>query len=208
MNMARMTSTISVVVLADSRGKGLQAEFDMMFSEAFDVKVLAYKGKGILDAVKLAMPKLVWWAPKIIVVMNGLCDLTYKDRITKKVSLRHQTVDEAVVNHVESMDFARHYLYIHLIEAPCHLVFAHIVGMDLKKYNRGSVHSHQQNMLDESITAINIAVNRFNEQHDAIAPWVARDIHRNTKGKKITRYQRLCEDGIHLTEAIKKSGQQ
>lgn len=202
--MANATCRVPVVIIADSRGSGLQAEFDMMATQPFDVKVLSFKGKGILDAVQMAISKLIWWAPKIIVILNGLCDLTQKDKASKRVSLRYQSVEEAVLNHTESMDHARHYLYVQLIESPCQLVFAHVVGMDLMKYNKENGQSDQQAMLDESITAINIAVNRFNEQHDAVAPWLARDIHRNVGGRKITRYQKLSEDGVHLTEVIKE----
>lgn len=195
---------IQVVVIADSRGADLQTEFNMMNTQPFDIKVLYFKGKGILDAVKLATPKLIWWAPKIVVILNGLCDLTFKNKETKIVNLRHPTKETAAAHHFDSMDHARHYLYIQLIEAPCHLVFSHIVGMDLMKYNKENTRNVQQYVLDESITEINIAVNRYNEMHGAVSPWLARDIHRNIKGKKITKYHKLSDDGVHLTEDLKR----
>lgn len=75
--------------------------------------------------------------------------------------------------------------------------------MDLQKYNDEDGLRNQQCILDDSITAINIAVNKCNERYDAVAPWLARDVHRNTKMKKITRYHKLAEDGVHLTEVLK-----
>lgn len=154
--------------------------------------------------MKLATPKLIWWAPKIVVILNGLCDLTSKNKETKRVNLGHESIEAAVANHIDSMDHARHYLYIQLIEAPCHLVFSHIVGMDMMKYNNENDINGQQYLLDDCITEINVAVNRCNEMYDAVSPWLARDVHCNTKGRKITKYHILDEDGVHLTEALKR----
>lgn len=202
--MACATTVVLVVVIADSRGADLQMEFNMLNTQPFDVKVLTFRGKGILDAVKLATPKLIWWAPKIIVILNGLCDLTSKNKETKIVNLGHDSTEAAVTNHIDSMDHARHYLYIQLIEAPCQLVFSHIVGMDLMKCNNEIGPNGLQHLLNDCITEINVAVNQCNEMYDAVSPWLVRDVHRNTKGKKVTRYHKFSEDGVHLTEELKR----
>lgn len=42
-------------------------------------------------------------------------------------------------------------------------------------------------------------INRFNESNRSITPWIAREVHRNIKGRKKNRYQLLADDGVHLT---------
>lgn len=74
--------------------------------------------------------------------------------------------------------------------------------MNLAKWNNQE-QSHPQDLLDTAIHDINIEINRFNTSNNAITPWLARDVHHNIKGKKKNRYDRLSEDGVHLSDNLK-----
>lgn len=86
--MAGRTERTSVVIITDSRGAGLQSliEQQLQLCQNFQVRVLVYKGTGIVEAVEPAKSKLAWWQPRIVFVLNGICDVTIRDRVTRLVT--------------------------------------------------------------------------------------------------------------------------
>lgn len=58
--MAGPTKRIPVTIVSDSQGVGLQSLIDnqMQLYSHFQVRVLVYKGKGIVEAVERVKPKL------------------------------------------------------------------------------------------------------------------------------------------------------
>lgn len=193
-----------IVIITDSRGAGLEEEIEKIHSNGNNVRVLVYPGKGIIRAVKEAESLLNWWCPQQIYVMNGICDITYRDRSTKLVSLHELEVERAVESYVQSLDTVTHFVKILLDGHRYKLIFSEQIGMNLATYN-GTLYPHQhQGILNETIERINAEIVIWNRNHEVITPWVARIIHRNMKnGKKTHKYQKLAPDGLHLSEEVR-----
>lgn len=201
--MAAPSKQVPVLVICDSRGNDLQQYVDLIPTPSFNIKVVSYSGKGIIDAVRSAKEIIAWRAPSIILILNGLCDVTHLDRGSRMVSLAHNTCPMLVQDYLESMDIASHFIRILLDGTKCQVVFAQIVGMDMAKWNNLPHPHHHQDLLDTAIHAINIEINCFNAGRDAVTPWLARDVHHNNKGRWRSRYNRLAEDGVHLSDYLK-----
>lgn len=76
--------------------------------------------------------------------------------------------------------------------------------MDMSIFNKVSVPSSHQELLDRTVLAINSSIAELNKNNGVSTPWTANEVHHNRKnGRKITRYQRLAEDGLHITEELK-----
>lgn len=179
-----------------------QYYLDQLDCRPFNIKVLIYKGKGIIDAVWVAKTKLLWWSPQLILVLNGLCDVTQLERQTRLVSLRNNEA-RAILEYKESMDIVCHHLRILFDRNPTQVI-SQIVGLDIAKHNGEVLPSPQEEELDSTINSINVEINKFNSANNTISPWLARDIHKNTKGHKKTRYYKLGEDGVHLTQDLQQ----
>lgn len=195
-----------VVIVADSRGKGLQQDLDLLNSEgSINIKVLVKKGRGIAELIRDTSKDLIWMAPSQIYVLAGICDITALDRENMTVSLQEDTI-ETLVGKVEgSMDAARHHLSIMLIEKPYKLIFCPTVGMDMAKYNRIEDRHTQQDLLDEMVVCMNHTIIAFNKTNKVLTPWINKDIHHNKKGgRKTTRYYKLADDGLHLSDEIRE----
>lgn len=201
--MATAGRSVMAIVVSDSRGTGLQHYLDQLDCRPFNIKVLVYKGLGIIDAVRAAKTKLLWWSPQLILILNGICDITQLERQTRLVSLRYNEA-RAILEYNESMDIVCHHLRILLDGKPARVIFSQIVGLDIAKHNGEVMPSPHQEELDSTITSINVEINRFNNANNTISPWLARDIHKNNKGYKKTRYYKLGEDGVHLTPELQQ----
>lgn len=201
--MATATKQTSVLIICDSRGSDLQWHIDQLSISPFSIKVMIYSGKGIIEAVRSAKAAISWRAPSILIIQNGICDVTKLDRSTRLVSLAHNSYLPLVQEYKESMDIASHFIKILLDGMECKVVFAHIVGMDMAKWNNQPYPHPQQELLDSAIHNINIEINCFNSERNAVTPWLARDVHHNNKGRHRTRYNRLAEDGVHLSDYLK-----
>lgn len=202
----KATSTLNAVILTDSRGSGLQHIFDETHEDLYKykVKVLMWKGKGITEATKLSLKYLIWSLPDIIIVAAGICDLTVLNRDTRQVSLNFTSQFEAVDMFTGRMDAVNHFLSINLREKKYQLIFAPVIGMNISTYNCAPFPSEQQDLLDNSVLAINSEIAAWNQANEVVTPWITSEIHHNRKkGRKITRYDRLASDGLHLTDNIR-----
>lgn len=194
-----------VVIIADSRGVGLQSEFDLLNDKGYEIKVLVYKGRGMSQAVREATNKLIWMRPDQIIILAGICDITRKDRDTKLVSLQDGSVDVALERLENSMKEIEHHLTTRLTERPYTLTFSPVTGMDIARYNGQDTTHEEQETLNEIIGGINQIITAHNKANRVITPWIASEIHYNKKGgRKKTRYYKLAADGLHLSDAIKE----
>lgn len=188
-----MKKQMLAVIIADSRGGGLQDEIHKIIPRHMVVKVLVYPGRGIIQAVKESEKILNWWQPKQIYIMTGICEITVRDREAKTLSLRDPQVDTAVASYVQSMDTVTHFLRILLDGNQYQLIFSEIVGMDMATYNGTQYPHEQQATLNSIIHGVNAEITAWNNTRNVITPWLAKEIHRNKKnGQKITRYHKLC----------------
>lgn len=72
---ARSPSKGPVVIVTDSRGFGFQDEIDKLIKQdgtEISVQVFVWRRRGIASAVKETSKQLVWIAPSLIVVFEGI----------------------------------------------------------------------------------------------------------------------------------------
>lgn len=120
------------------------------------------------------------------------------------VSLRDTEVEAIVLGHVDSMDIISHFTKVLLDGRKYQLIFRELVGMNIATYNRTDHPHPQQDRLNEAINLVNIEIVSRNRALSLATPWVAKQVHKNLKnGKKSNRYQKLGEDGLHLTDAMR-----
>lgn len=198
---------VKVAILADSRGAGLKFELDHLNDGSYDLVVIVKKGRGVVDLVRETSKRLVWIAPDITIVLAGICDIMEKDRETRLVSLQNDTAESTIEQIKSSMDIVRHHLSIVLTENPHRLIFGHIVGMDMARYNVQNTTHPQQSLLNEIVTEANQVITAFNSENDVPTAWMAKEIHPNNckrGNKKKYHYQKLASDGLHLTDHLRE----
>lgn len=115
-----------------------------------------------------------------------------------------ESSEEAVQRYEGQMDIIRHHLSVFLTEKPFKVVFCELIGADIAKYNKQAQPHHQQDQLEETILGINTRIAAFNKENNVPTPWIAKTVHHNKKSKtKVSRYQKLSEDGLHYGEDLK-----
>lgn len=159
----------------------------------------------MIEAVRECAKLLTWMAPDLVIIAVGICDITQKDRSSKLVTLQEETTNVVVQKIESNMDTIRHHLRVNLMERPYKLVFCHITGMDIGRYNKQPTEHPQQDQVNEIISEVNHAITTFTVGNNVLTPWLAKDIHMNKSkcsGLKACRYHRLNEDGLHLTDDL------
>lgn len=198
---------VQVAIIADSRGMGLQHKMDICNDGNYDITVIVKRGRGITNAVMESSKKLISIAPDLIIITAGICDVTHKNRYTKRVSLQDDNIENMVKQMETNMDTVKQHLMMNLTKRPYKLVFCHITGMDMARYNKEPVEHIQQQRLNDIIIAINLTITTFNTHNDVLTPWLAKDVHMNKskkKGTKTYRYHKLASDGLHLTDTLRQ----
>ena len=208
--MAQGRTVPLTFILTDSRGLGLDDEMRKLGVENF--RVFTRKGSGIELAVTMFLSDIVRERPDLVIITNGLCDLTYRNRITKITGLVCQSVDEATTMYQSKMQSA--YSLIQSVSGTTSVVFAPVTGVDLTDYNNttgrhlegdalqryhAEKHIHPlQPLLNETIIAVNRLIATFNEQNNMLTPWTANIVHKYYNHKYHHCYHNLA-DGCHLT---------
>lgn len=198
----------SVALITDSRGFGLQNELDHIEGIeklGLKIQVFVWKGHGITEAIRKTSKQLVWLAPSLVMVLAGICDITSLNRTTRKISMADPAPEEAISRYDGQMDSIRHHLTIMLTEKPFKLVFCEMIGADMAKYNHDDHIHPQQEQLEEVVLGINTKIVAFNMSNGMPTPWTSRTVHHQKKSKvKVSRYQNLAPDGLHLGEELKR----
>lgn len=140
----------------------------------------------------------------VIIIMTGICDLTYLDRTTRQVSIASTDVDKLVSDLEYNMDMVQHHLRVMSVGSVPKVVFGQLIGMDMSIYNGRDAPDQYQEALDSAVIRINARIAEFNANNSVSMPWTATAVHHNQKnGRKVTRYCRLAPDGLHLTEDLR-----
>ena len=204
-----------VLVIADSRGRGLQPLIERELPD-WEVTVIAWSGAGSELAAIKSLRKVAEISPELIIVMTGICDLTWRDRSSKITGLRHNTIG-ASVEHVMSAIRAAFEI---LEAAGKHRVsIATMTGIDLEDYNyrprKGMTKkeyemycnnqkkgSNEQERLNGAIIEINRQITALGKKHGTPTTWTSTIVHSYYRGTHHHLYRKLA-DGCHPDEETK-----
>lgn len=208
---------MTALVLADSRGRGLQ-ELLAKLKPTFAIHVLTYPGAGSELAALKAVPHIKKLSPSLVIVLSGICDLTWRNKSTKIVGLRHSTLADNVDHVMEAIRASYDVLKSQGVPL---ISFATITGADLADCNNPdrrqmnavqylehcscskTIHPDQVT-LNNSILTINKKIVIFNRKNSARTTWLAGLVHSYYKGKYHHCYIRLA-DGCHPDAKTKEA---
>ena len=202
---------MKVLIIADSRGRNLQTLLEA-HRPLFELNVLVYPGAGIEMAVLRAIPTLKLFAPDLVLVHVGICDLTWKNKLTREIGLRHATLHENVQHVMESLNSSHDLLST---VGTFKISYATLTGLDItdcnyrprsrmndseyELYNVTKTVHRDQDVLNNSVIQINKLIVRFNKSHGSGTTWLAGLVHAYSNKAHHHHYRRLS-DGCHPTD--------
>lgn len=191
----------SIILICDSRGKLLQKEFN---DPKYLVSVKTYSGAKLYQATKLAEKSIEKTGPGQIYVLAGINTITHLNRQTRQVTLMSPDKGKILQQFTDELNFSFSLLR-KASKMNARIVYAPITGMSLATYNRLRPESCRlsQELLNEVLLEINNLIIAFNKSHECKTPWTHGIVHRYYKGKYHFMYERLDDDGCHLTNEIR-----
>ena len=175
-----------------------------------------HKGAGYELAVIKSLNAIKSLRPDLIIIMAGICDLTWRDKITKITSIRYKNSEETVQHVVDAAKAAHDLLRA---TNDYKISFATLTGIDLADYNhppRKNMTSDEyktytinqkqphedQNTLNKAIIEINRQLTSINQANGVPTAWTAGVVHNYFRGKYHHYYVKLV-DGCHADDRTK-----
>ena len=140
----------------------------------------------------------------MIFIFGGICDVTYRNPVTKYTSLRHQSPLECRDNYVTCMQSAHSILRNHPLTNQAKIVFGPICGIELNRFNeiKSSMKHPQQRALDKSIEYVNAEINSFTEGSGLRTPWLANHCHAGKGRGRVSHTYHALRDGCHFDTTV------
>ena len=136
----------------------------------------------------------------VMFIAGGICNVTTKDRLTKKISFEWQDPVKLASYLIKTVEDAEEFL---LKKQPASkFIFCPFPGADLGKVLKKPAHAEQE-VLNEAVWLFNEDIFKKNQLKNEYAPNFAEPIHREIRGKKRTYLDHLGEDGIHISPELK-----
>lgn len=195
----------SVLIVADSRGRELNAELAKYF-EQNQYTLCWRKGLRLNQTADQIAPIITAKRPSLIYILNGICDVTtIRSYRPWSVAKRKPTPDSTLSSYSIEMDSLHAQLYpmSYFLGYKLMIIFAPLVGIDLATYNQDQVpsRSSQQLLLNDSIYLINKHSHTVNTSMGIVTPPLSSTTHVRRRGKY--RFNpRMLSDGCHTTRRL------
>lgn len=197
-----------VLIIADSRGRGIETVINNL-NDNYNVSVVVHPGAGLELAVLRSIPTIRHLQPALVLMLAGICDLTWKNKNTKVINLRHTSVSDNVT---QVMDAIKSSFDLLKANGDYIISFSTITGADLRdcnykprakmndsdytQYCAARVPHPAQTTLNQSILTINKLLVKFNKRNGTKTAWVAGLVHAYANKSYHHHYRRL-RDGCH-----------
>lgn len=164
------------------------------------------KGLRLVDTYHHVAPIIRNLRPKLIYLLNGICDVTYlHSRDPWSVALQHPSIQGTVHAYMEAVDQALAQLFSlsNDIGYKPMVLFATLTGVDMAIYNNypdDLVHPHQH-ILDNAINAINTNLIGVHKSMSVHTPLLSSAVHMRCRGKFRMASSKLL-DGCHPTHKL------
>lgn len=179
-------------------------------------QVLAHSGAGYELAAIKSMQTVLRVEPEIIIMMAGICDITWRDRRSKETRLRYEKAADSVGHVMEAAKAA-----FEILDAigKHKISFATTTGLCLVDYNYKprkymtedeydlyvnsvKVDHPQQQVLNNSVIEINRQLTEMNKKNGVPSTWTSTVIHSYYRKVHHHNYKGLG-DGCHPDEYTK-----
>lgn len=189
-----------ILIVADSRGHFLGEHLHAKFIH-LNYQLVWRNGLSLSQTPQQIIPIIRTTRPKIIILINGICDITYiKTREPWTVALRSRSVTNIVHEYMNRLDYVHSQIYQMSDELGFKpmIIFSTLTGMDMKVYNRypDNLRSPEQPILDTAVNAINRHIKALNRSMQIATPLLASEVHRRCRGRYRLAGGKL-RDGCH-----------
>ena len=188
-----------VLLVMDSRGKGLQKRFDITAPGV--VTVVIKKGGDISTLLEIANRRAVRdeVSYNTIIIAGGICSITKLNR-KRQAKLRYKTIKKLTEHVNERLRIGLR--NIRGDNPKARVIIAPTVGLDLNTYNGTVTNRKSQRKLNRMVTAMNKLFIDCNEPGSKI-PWISKKIHA-CKGRHTWSHKyKYLSDGCHFGEGMK-----
>ena len=184
--MAKLNDRRYHITLMDSRGTGLQSKIDQVNQGEY-LEVHVHNGATLSHLARAADAHLANYPFDVVYVAGGACDITTKNKITKKISFDWESMDALSAHLINTLQEENHRL---LLKHPAsRVVFCPLVGTDLARVVNAHTTTYcQQSMVNDTIFAYNEAVFTVNKSRGAYSPALHRTVHRSKGGNMKSYY--------------------
>ena len=199
-NSAAYIAVMPVLLVMDTRGGGLQDQFDTAAPGV--VKVVKKGGADISTLLKLANRVAVREKGKynVIIIAGGICSITKLNR-ARKVKLRFKTTSKLIDDVSEKLKVG---LGLLRLEYPrSRVIVTPNVGMDIGRYNGAKPKNKVQRKLNRMVTAMNKLLIDSNSQGSKV-PWISKKVHACKSHHAWSHKYKHLSDGCHFNAAMKK----
>ena len=150
-------------------------------------------------------------------ILNGICDVLEKNRLTRKYFLINETVSGIVQHYMKQVKRGQELLEIFFDESKW--MFNPLTGADISDYNnpdrkklqgeqlaeyhRNKTRHPHQDVLNQAILEINTEIVKVNKKNKVLTPYTATYVHKHYGSSYHHSYQ-YTKDGCHLADEGKK----
>lgn len=197
--------TPKVLFLADSRGRNLDADLSCLLGNTFTL--VFYPGATIMDTLYKSehIIKRKEWSQ--IYCLAGICDMTIKNRTSHTVSIRSSDTGLLVSDYMNTLHQAHSTIRQWCPQVRVKCIFCPVTRLNFSAYNKRPSHLDDltnQVALNESIAHLNAEIMKYNTLNKNITPWTSRAVHRRHRNSVTNNYDRLANDGCHLSPAVRQ----
>lgn len=196
---------ISVLVVADSRGRLLKGPLDEVFH---DIPHSLYwkKSLRLQETADYVAPMIVNMKPKLIYLLNGICDVTYiSSREPWTVALQQRNTTATVDSYMVALDTAFSQIFSITNQLGYRPMILPVTqtGIDFTTYNNypDDLVSPEQEILDLAINKINRNIVALHQSMHISPPILASAVHMRCRGKYRLARDKLT-DGCHPTASL------
>ena len=166
-----------VLIVADSRGKGLQHRFDKLAPGV--ITVSSNPGCNLKRLFKRADRRLDKKNYNVLIILGGICSITYLDREEGVARLGSHDPGLYTEKVHKSINFVLALIKEHFPKVQ--VIIAPTMGVDLARYNKRDWPQEDQMALNQIILQVNRKIIELNEPKSCI-PWISAMVHQ-CKGK-------------------------
>lgn len=185
------------LVIMDSRGRRIQAVM-----ETPSIICRSYPGATLTSIQPRIDSLLGRYCPVTCLIIIGVNDLTYFDRITRKATVAHD--DPFILANLVIARILK--LRQHLLSHYPHVkfIFGGINGLDIGRFNKEKGGNNAQFVIDDCVTQVNSYLRLLNRVKHYYHPRFTSKVHIWRSARRVNRYH-LLEDGLHLGGVVTKS---
>ena len=205
-----MSLSKPVLILGDSRGLGLQEAINKTGPHVFRVRFVS--SAGLTMAATTFLSEIITLKPAYVIISAGICEVTLKNNISKKYTVKSTEPEASVQSYKEAMSETKN-----LIQdvSPCtKVIFNPVTGVDLEDYNTKArsgltgdylkryqdkkICQPMRNILNQTIIKINREIAAYNYENKVATPWSAGLVHKREGKDKYYHHYQYLSDGCHL----------